>query len=83
MVTPWSYIRISLRKPCRNEGFIRCDFAANSKTGLVRRRARGAGGVILSAVGAHLAASPLLTTAATFLMIHAVAVVALAGLALA
>jgi uncharacterized membrane protein YgdD (TMEM256/DUF423 family) len=43
----------------------------------------GAAGVILSAVGAHLAASPLLTTAAMFLLIHAVAVLALAGLALA
>ncbi|VTZ27674.1 conserved membrane hypothetical protein [Methylocella tundrae] len=43
----------------------------------------GAAGVILSAVSAHLSASPLLTTAASFLLIHAVATLALAALALA
>jgi uncharacterized membrane protein YgdD (TMEM256/DUF423 family) len=47
----------------------------------------GAAGVGLAAVGAHAAANasagPLLTTAANFLLIHAVATLALAGLALA
>ncbi len=43
----------------------------------------GCCGVILSAVGAHLSPSPLLATAAEFLLIHAVATLALAGLALA
>jgi uncharacterized membrane protein YgdD (TMEM256/DUF423 family) len=43
----------------------------------------GASGVGLAAVGAHVSASPLLTTAADFLLIHAVATLALAGLALA
>lgn len=43
----------------------------------------GASGVILSALGAHLSGRPLLTTAAEFLLIHAVATLALAGLALA
>jgi len=47
----------------------------------------GAAGVGLAAVGAHVAANassgPLLTTAANFLLIHAVATLALAGLALA
>lgn len=43
----------------------------------------GACGVGLAAAGAHVSASPLLTTAADFLLIHAVAALALAGLALA
>ncbi|MGO9673553.1 MAG: DUF423 domain-containing protein [Methylocella sp.] len=43
----------------------------------------GASGVGLAAAGAHVSASPLLTTAADFLLIHAVAALALAGLALA
>ncbi len=43
----------------------------------------GACGVALAAAGAHLSASPLLTTAANFLLIHAVAALALAGLAIA
>ncbi len=41
----------------------------------------GAAGVALSAVAAHKVDSPALATAATILMIHASAVLALAGLA--
>ncbi|MEJ0093478.1 MAG: DUF423 domain-containing protein [Methylocella sp.] len=41
----------------------------------------GACGVILSAVAAHVAASPLLETASSFLLIHAVATLAVSGLA--
>ncbi len=43
----------------------------------------GACGIALAAIGAHVAASPLLTTAADFLLIHAAATLALAALALA
>jgi uncharacterized membrane protein YgdD (TMEM256/DUF423 family) len=43
----------------------------------------GCGGVILSAVAAHVAASPLLSTAGGFLVLHAAAVLALVGIALA
>ena len=43
----------------------------------------GACGVGLAAVGSHAAANPLVATAANFLLLHAVAVLALAGLALA
>lgn len=43
----------------------------------------GACGVGLAAAGAHVAPGPLITTAADFLLVHAVAVLALAGLALA
>ncbi|ACK52205.1 protein of unknown function DUF423 [Methylocella silvestris BL2] len=43
----------------------------------------GAAGVILSAVGAHAVQNPLLATAANFLLIHALAILALAGIALA
>jgi uncharacterized membrane protein YgdD (TMEM256/DUF423 family) len=43
----------------------------------------GAAGVILAAAAAHGAPRPLLNIAAGFLLIHAVAVLALAGLALA
>lgn len=41
----------------------------------------GAAGVVLAAASAHVAPSPLLTTASDFLLIHAVAVLALAALA--
>jgi uncharacterized membrane protein YgdD (TMEM256/DUF423 family) len=43
----------------------------------------GAGGVVLSAVAAHGAPNPFVSTAAQILLIHAVAVLALAGIALA
>jgi uncharacterized membrane protein YgdD (TMEM256/DUF423 family) len=43
----------------------------------------GACGVGLAAAGAHVSASPLLTTAANFLLMHAAATLALAALALA
>ena len=43
----------------------------------------GACGVGLAAAGAHVSASPLLATAANFLLIHAVAALAAAALALA
>jgi uncharacterized membrane protein YgdD (TMEM256/DUF423 family) len=43
----------------------------------------GAGGVILSAVGAHVAANPLLDTASSFLLIHAIATLAVSGLTVA
>lgn len=43
----------------------------------------GGGGVILSAVAAHGSADPMLQTAASFLMLHAVAAMAVCGLALA
>jgi uncharacterized membrane protein YgdD (TMEM256/DUF423 family) len=43
----------------------------------------GACGVGLAAIGAHVSQSPLLTTAADFLLIHAVATLALAALAVA
>ncbi len=43
----------------------------------------GGAGVILAAVEAHVSSGPLLSTASDFLLLHAVAVLALAALALA
>lgn len=43
----------------------------------------GACGIALAAAGAHVSPSPLLTTAADFLLTHAAATLALAGLAVA
>jgi uncharacterized membrane protein YgdD (TMEM256/DUF423 family) len=43
----------------------------------------GGGGVILSAAAAHGSANPMLQTAAYFLMLHAVATIAVCSLALA
>lgn len=43
----------------------------------------GACGIALAAAGAHVSPSPLLTTAADFLLMHAAAMLALAGLAVA
>ena len=43
----------------------------------------GAGGITLAAVAAHLVSDPMLQTAAEFLVLHATAMLALSGLALA
>jgi uncharacterized membrane protein YgdD (TMEM256/DUF423 family) len=79
------FAAISLRKRCR-KGDLSAVSARTQNLAMIAAAfagIAGACGVGLAAAGAHVSASPLLTTAADFLLIHAVAALALAGLALA